>query len=76
MGKQSIQKIQLVAAEVRHQVLVRIEASAADLNSQLKHLTDQLSQCRKEDDFGDKDVYFFSDELQRLKASVDALPDS
>lgn len=73
--KQSIEKIQQEADKVRSQVLARIDAAAADLNSQLKRLTEQLVQCRKEDDFGDKDVDFFSNELQRLETLDDGLPD-
>lgn len=73
--KQSIEKIRQVADVVRSQVSSRIEPSTADLNSQLKRLTGQLSECRKEDDFSDKDVQLFNEELKQLEIRLDALPD-
>ena len=73
--KESVAKIRQVADRVRGQVSSHIDDSTAKVNSQLQLLTEQLSQCRKEDDFGDKDLYFFNEELQRLKALTDALPE-
>ena len=73
--KESIETIRQVAARVRGQVSSRIEAATADLNSTLIRLTDRLCQYRREDDFGDKDVQSFGNELKQLKASRYTLPD-
>lgn len=72
--QESMEKIRHVANEVRCQALMRIRNSIADLNLQLKDLTEKLIQCRKEDDFVDKDVQFFDEGLQRLKDILHTSP--
>ena len=73
--KESLDKVRYVANRVRRQLLSRIEDSTAGLNLELKRLTEQLNQCRKEDDFVDKDVQFFDEQFKRLKTLLDTLPD-
>lgn len=72
--KESIDKIKRLANDVRLQASTCIKESTVDLTVQFKRLTENIRQCRKDDDFADNDVQFFDEELQRLKALLDTPP--
>ncbi|CAF1276616.1 unnamed protein product [Rotaria sp. Silwood1] len=65
--RESIEKIQQVANEVRNELASCVVTFATDLQLKLKQLTDRLIKCRKEEDFIDTDIYFFNEELKQLK---------
>ncbi|CAF5132832.1 unnamed protein product, partial [Rotaria sp. Silwood1] len=67
---ESIEKIRQIANEIRHELSLCIIKFASNLDLKLKQLTEQIIQCRKNDDFIDTDVQFFNEELECLKDTL------
>ncbi|CAF3070572.1 unnamed protein product [Rotaria sp. Silwood2] len=73
--RESIEKIRQVANEVRHELSSCVIKFVTNLDLKLKHLTEQLIQNRKDNDFADPDIQFFNGELKRLKDILSSPPD-
>ncbi|CAF1223541.1 unnamed protein product [Rotaria sp. Silwood1] len=73
--RESIEKVRQVANEVRHELLPCVITFFTDLDFKFKQLTQQIIQCRKENDFSDPDIQIFNEELKRLKDILSNTPD-
>ncbi|CAF3549250.1 unnamed protein product [Rotaria sp. Silwood1] len=62
-----------MANDVRNQLASRITDFLTSLNSQLKKLVEDLVQCRKANDFADKELQFFNEELKRMEKMLNKL---
>ncbi|CAF3469354.1 unnamed protein product [Rotaria sp. Silwood1] len=64
---ESIEKIRQIANEIRYELSSYIIDFTLDLDLKMKQLTEELIQCRKENDFSDLEIQRFNEELKQLK---------
>jgi chromosome segregation ATPase len=71
---ESINKIRQTAEEARQRLLQYTTGHVTEIEVQLNKLTDQLRQCRQEDDFFETDLSRWTKELTRLMDALNKSP--
>jgi hypothetical protein len=71
--KESIAKIQQRAQELRQELLESTAAHTGDLLKTLQQLSEQLKQCREQDDFIEIDLQLWKKTLDNLKTDLTSL---
>ncbi|CAF2321587.1 unnamed protein product [Rotaria sp. Silwood2] len=71
---ESIEKIRQTANKARRELSWCMSRFVTDMNVKLKQLNEQITQCRKQEDFSDPDIQFFNEKLERLKETLNKPP--